>query len=198
MKRLLDALRLDLTSPSDISSSTCSLVCARPSTGSLGDLPRRTARRSNDERLQRHPDHRAWAEHRRPHVRQPPVLPRRRPRPIEIGEDCHLAPQVMVLTATHGLDDDGHASREEEYLTTVIGDHVWIGARAIILPGAVVEDGCVVAAGAVVTGHCAAGGVYGGCAGQADPPGLRHVPRRSVRPRGSTRRCGGRITGSRR
>ena len=81
---------------------------------------------------------------------------------IEIGEDCHLAPQVMVLTATHGLDEDGHASREEEYLTTVIGDHVWIGARAIILPGAVVEDGCVVAAGAVVTGHCAAGGVYGG------------------------------------
>jgi acetyltransferase-like isoleucine patch superfamily enzyme len=31
-----------------------------------------------------------------------------------------------------------------------------------VLPGAVVESGCVVAAGAVVTGHCLADGVYAG------------------------------------
>jgi maltose O-acetyltransferase len=81
---------------------------------------------------------------------------------IEIGEDCRLAPEVMVLTATHSLDENGHASPQFESHSTVIGNHVWIGARATILPGAVIEDGCVIAAGAVVTGRCAAGGMYGG------------------------------------
>lgn len=32
-----------------------------------------------------------------------------------------------------------------------IGNHVWIGARAIILKGVTIGDGVVVAAGAVVT-----------------------------------------------
>ncbi|MDF9717277.1 acyltransferase [Nocardioides sp. ChNu-153] len=81
---------------------------------------------------------------------------------IEIGADCHLAPQVMVLTATHGRDEDGRTSRDAEYLTTRVGDNVWLGARATLLPGAVVEDGCVVAAGAVVTGRLTSGGVYAG------------------------------------
>ncbi len=41
-------------------------------------------------------------------------------------------------------------------------DRVWIGARATILPGAVIEDDVIVASGAVVTGRCLSGGVYGG------------------------------------
>lgn len=81
---------------------------------------------------------------------------------IEIGRDCHLAPQVMVLTATHDLDDDGSVARESDYRVTKIGDRVWLGARATVLPGARVESGCIVAAGAVVTGHCLADGVYAG------------------------------------
>lgn len=80
---------------------------------------------------------------------------------IEIGDDCHLAPQVMVLTATHDVDGEG-ASREAAYTTTSIGDGVWLGARVTVLPGAVVEPGCVVAAGAVVRGRLEAGGVYAG------------------------------------
>jgi len=81
---------------------------------------------------------------------------------IEIGRDCHLGPQVMVLTATHDLGEDGAVARDSDYRVTRIGDRVWLGARATVLPGAVVESGCVVAAGAVVTGHCLADGVYAG------------------------------------
>ncbi len=33
----------------------------------------------------------------------------------------------------------------------VIGDHVWIGARALICPGVTIGEGAVVGAGAVVT-----------------------------------------------
>lgn len=81
---------------------------------------------------------------------------------IEIGRNCHLGPQVMVLTASHVIDTDGSASSESTYSATRIGDDVWLGARVTVLPGAVIESHSVVAAGAVVTGHCAGGGVYGG------------------------------------
>lgn len=80
---------------------------------------------------------------------------------VEIGEDCHLAPQVMVLTATHDLGEHG-ASRDARYATTRIGDRVWLGARVTVLPGAEVGPGCVVAAGAVVSGRLEPGGVYAG------------------------------------
>jgi acetyltransferase-like isoleucine patch superfamily enzyme len=45
----------------------------------------------------------------------------------------------------------------------VIGQNVWIGAHATILPGVTIGDGAIVAAGAVVTkdvpGNTIAGGV---------------------------------------
>ena len=45
----------------------------------------------------------------------------------------------------------------------MIGDHVWIGARAVVLKGVTIGDGAVIAAGAVVThdvpAHTLVGGV---------------------------------------
>ena len=45
----------------------------------------------------------------------------------------------------------------------VIGDDVWIGRRAIIMPGVRIGNGCVIGAGAVVTKdvppYCVVGGV---------------------------------------
>jgi acetyltransferase-like isoleucine patch superfamily enzyme len=93
---------------------------------------------------------------------------------IEIGRDCHLAPHVMVLTATHDLSGDGEVAREADYRVTRIGDRVWLGARAVVLPGAVIEDGCVVAAGAVVAGRCDAGGVYAGVPARRVREARRH------------------------
>lgn len=81
---------------------------------------------------------------------------------IEIGERCQVGPEVMVLTATHELGPDGSASAQAVYRTTAIGDRVWLGARVTVLPGARIGDGCVVAAGAVVSGVCPPGGVYAG------------------------------------
>ena len=43
-----------------------------------------------------------------------------------------------------------------------IGDDVWIGTAALILPGVRVNDGAVVAAGAVVTRDVPANSVVGG------------------------------------
>ena len=44
----------------------------------------------------------------------------------------------------------------------VVGDDVWIGANCVILDGAAIGDGCVVAAASVVRGKLEPYGVYGG------------------------------------
>jgi maltose O-acetyltransferase len=75
----------------------------------------------------------------------------------------------MILTATHNLVD-GRVDHRRASRNVEIGDRVWLGARAMVLPGVTVGDGCVVAAGAVVTRDCEPDGVYAG------------VPARRIRP----------------
>lgn len=67
---------------------------------------------------------------------------------IDIGADVSISPNVMILTAQHDLNDPRF-----RYVSAkvVIEDHVWIGARATIMPGVTLGRGAVVAAGAVVT-----------------------------------------------
>jgi acetyltransferase-like isoleucine patch superfamily enzyme len=49
-------------------------------------------------------------------------------------------------------DDDEHYVGDGSPTAPVtIGDHVWLGTRAIILKGVTIGDGALVAAGAVVT-----------------------------------------------
>jgi maltose O-acetyltransferase len=68
---------------------------------------------------------------------------------ISIGNNVDLAPEVMVLTASHDPDDGEHFGGIE--LPVVIEDYAWIATRAIILPGVRVGRGAVVGAGSVVT-----------------------------------------------
>lgn len=82
--------------------------------------------------------------------------------PVTIGDGCHLGPEVMVLTSHHPVDGSGSWTYGAEGRGVTIGDKVWIGARAVVLPGAVIESEVIIAAGAVVTGRCESYGVYGG------------------------------------
>jgi maltose O-acetyltransferase len=67
---------------------------------------------------------------------------------LAIGDNVNISPGVWILTDAHDL----HDPLFREILAPVtIGDHVWIGSRAMILPGVTVGEGAVVAAGAVVT-----------------------------------------------
>lgn len=68
--------------------------------------------------------------------------------PLEIGEHVSISPEVAILTASHGVNDPAF---RVEIRPVVIEDHVWIGTRAMILPGVRLGRGSVVAAGAVVT-----------------------------------------------
>jgi len=67
---------------------------------------------------------------------------------ITIGNSVNLSPGVQVLTADHDLQDPGFVGRER---AVRIGDYVFIGSGAIVLPGVELGKGCAVAAGAVVT-----------------------------------------------
>lgn len=71
--------------------------------------------------------------------------------PIEIGDDLLMGPAVQLYTATHPLDRATRAAGLEYARPIHIGDGVWIGGAAIVLPGVTIGDGCVVGAGAVVT-----------------------------------------------
>lgn len=81
---------------------------------------------------------------------------------IDIGEGCAIGMQVMVVTSDHSRDEYGRWESEAVGHSVTIGDRVWIGARATILPGVTIGDDAIVAAGAVVTRDCAAAGMYAG------------------------------------
>lgn len=67
---------------------------------------------------------------------------------ITIGDHVDIASEVMVWTSEHDLRSPQWLAREER---VVIDDYVFIGPRAIILPGVHIGRGAVIAAGAVVT-----------------------------------------------
>ena len=64
-----------------------------------------------------------------------------------------MGPDVLIFTSNHRFSrldipmiEQGSSARKG----VVIGNDVWIGERAIIMPGVEVGDGAVVGAGAVV------------------------------------------------
>ncbi len=78
---------------------------------------------------------------------------------ISIGSNVNLAPEVMLLTASHDPDD---ADFGQILRPIVIEDYVWIATRATILPGVRLGHGAVVGAGAVVTGDVAPNWIVAG------------------------------------
>jgi acetyltransferase-like isoleucine patch superfamily enzyme len=67
---------------------------------------------------------------------------------IYIGKGCAIARDVIIR------DFDAHTIVEDRFQIAkpiIIGDHVWIGVRAMILKGVTIGDGAVIAAGAIVT-----------------------------------------------
>lgn len=68
---------------------------------------------------------------------------------ITIGDGSLIGHNVVLATINHDLDPRNN--RKNHYAPINIGNHVWIGSNATILPGVTIGDWAVVAAGAVVT-----------------------------------------------
>ncbi|TXS44823.1 sugar O-acetyltransferase [Streptomyces sp. t39] len=71
--------------------------------------------------------------------------------PITIGKDCQIGPNVQLLTPTHPLEPQPRRDKLEAARPITIGDNVWLGGGAIVLPGVTIGDNSVIGAGAVVT-----------------------------------------------
>ncbi|CAI3810551.1 Maltose O-acetyltransferase [Pseudomonas sp. MM221] len=76
---------------------------------------------------------------------------------VRIGDDCQIGPNVQIYTADHPLDPEVRRSGLESGRPVTIGNNVWIGGAAIILPGVTIGDNAVVGAGSVVTRDVPAG-----------------------------------------
>jgi len=70
---------------------------------------------------------------------------------ITIGDDVQIGPNVQLLTPTHPVEPGPRRDKLEAAQPITIGDNVWIGGGAIILPGVAVGENSVIGAGAVVT-----------------------------------------------
>ena len=81
---------------------------------------------------------------------------------IAIGDRVLLGPAVQLYAATHPVDVETRRRGLEFALPITIGDDVWIGGGAIVLPGVTIGDGAVVGAGSVVTKDVPANAVVAG------------------------------------
>lgn len=85
---------------------------------------------------------------------------------VEIGPFCQIADGARIVTAsanhaTRGVstfpfpifDVAARATYKPDVRDTIIGADVWIGTRALILPGARIGAGTIIGAGAVIGGN---------------------------------------------
>ncbi|MBN2138253.1 MAG: acyltransferase [Sedimentisphaerales bacterium] len=85
--------------------------------------------------------------------------------PVKIGDDVMMGPDIIIYTSQHRYDCTTAPMRTQgctEARVVDIRDDVWIGARAIIMPGVTVGKGAIVGAAAVVTGDVPEMAIVGG------------------------------------
>lgn len=80
---------------------------------------------------------------------------------IRIGDNALIAPNVQIYTAFHPTnaferfgaprEDGSFAFCKTQTAPVIIGNNVWIGGGAILMPGVTIGDNVVIGAGSVVT-----------------------------------------------
>lgn len=80
---------------------------------------------------------------------------------IYIGKWCQIANNTIIVTTNHIINGELYYNNVENK-KVVIGDNVWIGAGALILPGVTIGNNSVIGAGAVVTKSVPKNVVVGG------------------------------------
>jgi acetyltransferase-like isoleucine patch superfamily enzyme len=67
---------------------------------------------------------------------------------VTLGNNVSISAEVCILTADHDLQSSIFQGRER---AVSIEDYVFVGTRAMVLPGVTLSKGCAIASGAIVT-----------------------------------------------
>ena len=70
---------------------------------------------------------------------------------VRIGANAQIAPNVSIYTAGHPIHPDSRNSGYEYGIDVTIGDNVWLGGNACVMPGVTIGNNVVIGAGSVVT-----------------------------------------------
>lgn len=85
---------------------------------------------------------------------------------IRLGDYVLLAPGVMIMPTNHNFARRDIPIRHQGFSSSkggiVIEDDVWLGANSVVLDGAHIGRGAIVAAGSVVTGNIPPYEIWGG------------------------------------
>ncbi len=81
---------------------------------------------------------------------------------VTFGDNVFIGPNVSIYTACHPLEPEHRNTGAEWAEPVTIGNSVWIGGNATILPGVTIGDNCVIGAGSVVTKDVASNTVVAG------------------------------------
>lgn len=69
---------------------------------------------------------------------------------VTIGKNVMFAPNVAIYTAGHPIHPDSRNSGYEYGIDITIGDNVWIGGNACVMPGVHIGNNVVIGGGSVV------------------------------------------------
>lgn len=82
---------------------------------------------------------------------------------IIIGDNVMIAPEVIIHTSNHIMKREVPMIEQgSNHIPVKIGNDVWIATRVVILSGVNIADGCVIAAGAVLTKNTEPYCIYAG------------------------------------
>jgi acetyltransferase-like isoleucine patch superfamily enzyme len=72
---------------------------------------------------------------------------------ITIGSDVITGPNIQIFSENHNFSDLEQTIKTQGVTkqVTVIGSNCWLGGGVTILAGVTIGDGCIIAAGSVVT-----------------------------------------------
>ena len=98
---------------------------------------------------------------------------------VTIGDAVAIAANCTLAPTNHAVADIARRIRDQGFQPSkggiVIEDDVWLGANVVVLDGAIIRQGAVIAAGSVVRGEVPAMAIYAGAPARrigqrGDPP----------------------------
>ena len=84
---------------------------------------------------------------------------------LHMGDHVMMGSDVVIISNNHNFDRTDIPMDQQGFGKNdpvLIGDNVWIGARALILPGVHIGAGAIIGAGAVVTKDVPEAAIVGG------------------------------------